>query len=330
LSYLGILQDINIFKISPCKHNLREITNNVDELAESIKQYGLLQPIVVRPIHAGYEVVAGNRRLAAAKLLRLRKLSCHVIELSDKEAYEVGLVENLHHKTMTPIEESIAFKKYVEGYGWGGVSDLARQIGRSQEFVTKRIQLLMLPKEIQEDIIRQRITPSVALELLPFDQNLVRKMGELVIRNALTKSEVRSLAKKITKESAVVDNSTSIQNDSDEGDNKDLTTHEREIFLLDKALMKSITIMKSTLVSFDDVIDSIDYNWILKELLMQYRLIIHGDIDTFLKLRKRLKSKMPHNYPSTNGFEKKLTGRSTVDMDSEVVKPIHLGTAFLS
>ena len=68
-------------------------------------------------------------------------------------------------------------------------------------------------------------------------------------------------------------------------------THERELYLLDKALMKSITIMKSTLVGFDDIINSVHYNWILKELLMQYRLIIHGDIDTFLKLRKRLKVK---------------------------------------
>ena len=117
MSYLGILQDVSIFKISPSKYNLRE-ANNVEELAESIKHYGLLQPIVIRPVSPSYEVVAGNRRLAAAKLLKLRKLSCHVIELSDKEAYEVGLVENLQHKTMNPVEESIAFKKYVEGYGY--------------------------------------------------------------------------------------------------------------------------------------------------------------------------------------------------------------------
>ena len=99
MSYLGILQDIRICKISPSKYNLRE-ADNVEELAESIKYYGLLQPIVIRPVSPSYEVVAGNRRLAAAKLLKLRKLSCHVIELSDKEAYEVGLVENLQHKTM--------------------------------------------------------------------------------------------------------------------------------------------------------------------------------------------------------------------------------------
>jgi hypothetical protein len=94
--------------------------------------------------------------------------------------------------------------------------------------------------------------------------------------------------------------------------------------------MKSITIMKSTLVSFDDVIDSIDYNWILKELLMQYRLVIHGDIDTFLKLRKRLKSKMPYNYPSNKAIDKPVKGWTSDGSDREVFKPIHLGTTFLS
>jgi ParB family transcriptional regulator, chromosome partitioning protein len=325
LSYLGILLDVSIFKISPSKYNLRE-ANNVEELAESIKHYGLLQPIVIRPISPSYEVVAGNRRLAAAKLLKLRKLSCHVIELSDKEAYEVGLVENLQHKTMNPVEESIAFKKYVEGYGWGGVSELARQIGKSQEFVTKRIQLLLLPKEIQEEIIRQRITPSVALELLPFDVDSVREMGEFVIKNALTKIEARNLVKRFMKENLIDDN----PNDGDEFKHTDYTTHERELYLLDKALMKSITIMKSTLVGFDDIINSVNYNWILKELLMQYRLIIHGDIDTFLKLRKRLKVKMPPNYLSSNKIDKTLIDKSTDDEGEVTAKSIHLGTAFLS
>lgn len=309
---------------------MRDITNNIDDLAESIKQYGLLQPIIARPMETGYEVVAGNRRLAAAKLLKVRKISCHVIELSDKEAFEVGLIENLQHKTMNPIEESIAFKKYVQSYGWGGVSDLARQIGKSQEFVTKRIQLLLLPKEIQEEIIRQRITPSVALELIPLEENLLLKMGEYVIRNALTKSEARNLAKKFAKEGPLIDKVTLCENKVENHETNDLSNYEREILLLDKALMKSITIMKSTLVSFDDVINSIDYNWILKELLMQYRLIIHGDIDTFLKLRKRLKSKMPYNYLSTKANDKKVIGWSTEDSSKEVVKPIHLGTTFLS
>jgi ParB family chromosome partitioning protein len=327
LSNLGIIQDISIFKISPASHSLREVTNNLEELAMSISQYGLLQPIVIRPKLSGYEVVAGNRRLAAAKLLKLRKLTCHIIELSDKEAYEVGLVENLQHKTMNPIEESIAFKKYVNSYGWGGVSELARHIGKSQEFVTKRIQLLSLPEEIQQEIIRQRITPSVALELLASNNETIRETGEYVIKNSLTKIEARKLVKNSVNENVAQSGSTINRDEIEETTNKDLTSYERELYLLDKDLMKSITIMKSTLVSFDDVINSVDYNWILKELLMQYRLIIHGDIDTFLKLRKRLKSKMPLNYLSSDYKKQKS---STDHLDKKLVTPIHLGTTFLS
>jgi ParB family chromosome partitioning protein len=323
------MQDISIFKISPARHSLREVTCNLEELAESIKQYGLLQPIVIRPKSPGYEVVAGNRRLAAAKLLKLRKLSCHVIELSDKEAYEVGLVENIQHKTMNPIEESIAFKKYVNSYGWGGVSELAKHIGKSQEFVTKRIQLLSLPEEIQQEIIRQRITPSVALELLASDKETICETGEFVIENSLTKIEARNLVKNLMNEN-FTPNGTTNTRDEIEAPHEDLTSHERELYLLDKALMKSITIMKSTLVGFDDVINSVDYNWILKELLMQYRLIIHGDIDTFLKLRKTLKSKMPLNYLSSTRNNKKSYNKRGDYVDKEIGTPIHLGTTFLS
>jgi ParB family transcriptional regulator, chromosome partitioning protein len=285
-------------------------------LAELIRQYGLLQPIIVRPKSPGYEVVAGNRRLAAAKLLKLRKLSCHIIELSDKEAYEVGLVENLQHKTMNPIEESIAFKKYVNSYGWGGISELAKHIGKSQEFVTKRIQLLSLPEEIQQEIIRQRITPSVALELLASDKDSIQEMGEFVIKNSLTKIEARTLVKNLMNENVTKNDITINLDETEEIVKKDMTSYERELYLLDKALMKSITIMKSTLVSFDDVINSIDYNWILKELLMQYRLIIHGDIDTFLKLRKRLKSKMPLNYVSSSRNSKKSYNKAGDYLDN--------------
>jgi ParB family chromosome partitioning protein len=140
-----------------------------------------------------YEVVAGNRRLSAIKLLGLRKISCHVVKLSDREAYEVALVENIQHKTLNPIEEAVAFNQYVESFGWGGISELARRIGKSQEFVTKRIQLLRLPERVKEEIIRQRMTPSVALEMLPLEKEAMEEFADFIIKNPLTKDEVRRI-----------------------------------------------------------------------------------------------------------------------------------------
>ncbi len=287
MSHSGILQEINIGKIrhSPCQFRMN--LDNLGELVSSIKEHGLLQPILVRPMQHEYEVVAGNRRLAAAKMLKLRKIISHILDLSDMEAYEVGLVENVQHKTMNPIEEGIAFNQYIEGRGWGGITELASRIGRSQEFVTKRIQLLRLPQNIRNEIIRQRISPSVALEMLPLDEVTLQEIAGFVIKNPLTKVEIRN----------IVNGCRAKSNDlNDLIPPSKNASHENELYLVDKTLRKSIAVMKSTLVNFDEIVNSVSDNWILKELLMQYRMIIHGDIDTFLKLRKRLRMKMPREY----------------------------------
>ncbi len=283
MSHLGILQVISISKIQHPPNQVRVNLDHLDELADSIKQHGLLQPIVVRPMIHEYEVVAGNRRLAAARLLKLRSITCHIVELSDKEAYEVSLVENVQRKTMNPIEEAIAFKRHVECRGWGGVSELAKRIGRSQEFVTKRIQLLRLPQKIQEEIIRQRMNPSVALELLPLPKDVIGPLTDLVIDNKLTKYEARRLVRINSKSNGKSEEKIGI-------------TSEKELHLLDRTLRKTIATLKSSLINFDDIIEDTNDRWIVKELLMQYRQIIHGDIDTFLKLRKKIAMKIPREY----------------------------------
>ena len=291
MSHPGFLQELSVSKVHHPINQMRMDLDNVQDLAISIKQHGLLQPIVVRPKEHEYEVVAGNRRLAAIRILKLRKISCHVVELSDKEAFEVALVENVQHKTMNPIEEATAFNHYVESFGWGGISELARRIGKSQEFVTKRIQLLRLPEKVREEIIRQRMTPSVALEMLPLDKAAMEGFADFLIQNPLTKHEVRHIVR--VSKSEHIDSKDSLEETTIETKN---TQHEKELYLLDKALRKSIAVMKSTLVNFDDIVNSVSDEWVLKELLMQYRMIVHGDIDTFLKLRKRLMKKVPKEY----------------------------------
>jgi ParB family transcriptional regulator, chromosome partitioning protein len=283
--------------------------DNLPELAISIKQHGLLQPIVVRSKEHEYEVVAGNRRLAAIRLLKARRISCHIVELSDKEAYEVALVENVQHKTMNSIEEAMAFNHYVKSFGWGGISELARRIGKSQEFVTKRIQLLRLPEKVREEVIRQRITPSVALEMLPLDNEAMEEFADFIIQNPLTKEEVRHIVR-ISKSENKEENTYTTMN------SKNNTQQEKEIYLLDKALRKSIAVMKSTLVNFDDIVNNVNDEWILKELLMQYRMIIHGDIDTFLKLRKRLIRKVPKEYFTSQYRDKMVKTKHTSNTNS--------------
>jgi hypothetical protein len=114
-------------------------------------------------------------------------------------------------------------------------------------------------------------------------------------------------------------------NYEDKSSNSKSIACEKELYLLDKALRKTIAVMKSTMVNFDDILNNVNENWILKELLMQYRLIIHGDIDTFLKLRKRLRVKIPKDYLGLLGDDTlagkhlyKPSGDKVIDADASI------------
>jgi ParB family transcriptional regulator, chromosome partitioning protein len=107
------------------------------ELINSIHEKGLLQPIIVRPKGDRFEVVAGNRRLEACRKLKHRKIKAMILEIDDKTAYEIAITENVQRRTLDPLEEAPAFKKYCDEYGWGSQSELARKIGKSQEFVSQ-------------------------------------------------------------------------------------------------------------------------------------------------------------------------------------------------
>ncbi len=115
-----MIEDVEICKIrSPPEPKHRYDTpDQLHDLAESIKNKGLLQPIIVRSKYDCYEIVAANRRLSACKLLGWN-VGCHIVSLNDGEAYEVSLIENIQRKTLTALEEAEAFNKYVRNFGWG-------------------------------------------------------------------------------------------------------------------------------------------------------------------------------------------------------------------
>jgi len=305
MSYVGVMESIYVKKICPSPNQLRMKLENLDELADSIQKHGLLQPIVVRPKGHLFEVVAGNRRFAAVRSIKLRKIGCHIIDMTDKEAFEISMVENLQQNTLNPIEMATVFKKYSEDFGWGGVSHLASRIGKSQEFVTKRLHLLKFSKKIQEEIIRRRISVSTALELLPLDPKKIETLADFAIENKLTKIEVREMVKKNRKYK------------SRKNENQNNFTYEKQVHFLQKSLTKSISALKVNLLNFDDVIDDTN-DWILKEILMQYRQIIHGDIDTFMRLRKKLVDKMPRDYFLTKEEHSKKLTESKKDDNSYI------------
>jgi ParB family transcriptional regulator, chromosome partitioning protein len=193
----GVTEKIDLKRILPPKYPLRAEINQIDELAQSIASIGLLHPIVVRLVHDHFEVVAGHRRLEACKRLRLTQVPCHIVEMDDRSAFEASLIENVQHESLDPIDEASAFASYTSTHKWGGTSELARAIGRSETYVSKRIALLSLPKEIQEKIIRRRINISSAEELISLPTGSQVELSDYAEKNELTKLEIRGIARRL-------------------------------------------------------------------------------------------------------------------------------------
>lgn len=147
------------------RDKLQKNDPDFDTLVTSIREHGLLQPILIRPFGHGFEIVAGHRRFKACRTLRWRFIPAKIRELSDKQAYEIQLTENVSRKSMDPIEEAEAFRRYVIDFGWGGISELAKKIGKSEEYVSHRLQLLKLPDEIKQKIVSNSLNVSQAIEI---------------------------------------------------------------------------------------------------------------------------------------------------------------------
>ena len=250
-------------------------SNDDDALVSSIKEHGLLQPILIRPITHGFEIVAGHRRFHACKSLRWRHIPCKIREMSDKQAYEIQLTENIQRKTMEPIEEAEAFRRYVIDFGWGGVSELAKKIGMSEVYVSHRIQLLKLPDDIKEQIFNNRLNVSQALELtnLPFDSRT--EIMNHVVNNNLTVRQIREV-KSFLKEV--------------NGSECD-SIHEKALYKSLSITKKTSLALKITLARLDNIIEEA-HNTIEPEqrteitnFLMGLRLKVHAMIDDTIRFK---------------------------------------------
>jgi ParB family transcriptional regulator, chromosome partitioning protein len=140
----GMLENVSISQITLPEFYYRENESDeeIESLKFSMKQYGLLNPIIVRNSSNSFEIVTGVRRYQASKIIGWRKILCHVIDVTDKEAYEISLMSNLQHKQLDPIEEATAFKKYLYNYKWGQITELAYKIGKSHSYIHRRLKLL--------------------------------------------------------------------------------------------------------------------------------------------------------------------------------------------
>jgi len=271
----GTIGDIHISKIKQSK-NIRHQVSDTEELAKSIEQKGLLQPILVRTMDGYFEVVAGNRRYCACKSLGWKKIACHIIELDDRQAFEVSIIENIQRMTLSPLDEATAFKTYVADFGWGGVTDLASRIGKSLSYVTKRIKLLNLPSDVLESIINHTLDTSVAEELLSIkDGKKQSVLANLIADRRLSLRMTRKLLKDVDEK----------ETDIDSFYKSDYIDHIR---IAERSFDKSITAIRIAMNSLSEIISGVEHDWIIQEVLMQHRNMLHTQIDLLLKEKKKL------------------------------------------
>jgi ParB family transcriptional regulator, chromosome partitioning protein len=163
----------------------------LDELANSIKDKGLLQPILVRPVKNGYEIVAGERRWRAAQRAGLNEVPVVLRELSDREALELAIIENLQREDLGPLEEARAFKQLLD---YGMTQDEAAQsVGKGRTTVTNALRLLTLPKNAMEALESGSITAGHARAILAMPEEAQDWALEQILTNHLSVRQAEQL-----------------------------------------------------------------------------------------------------------------------------------------
>ena len=187
---------LHLDDIIPNRFQPREVFDEkaLKELAISIKEHGVIQPIIVRSVNGKYEIIAGERRYKASALAGLTKIPAIIRELDDKETSKVALLENLQRKNLNPIEEARTYQKILE-LDQMTQEDLAKTMGKSQSSIANKIRLLSLPEEIQSALLKEEISERHARSLL--NVPTAEEQKEFLKRIIDTKMSVRALEDEI-------------------------------------------------------------------------------------------------------------------------------------
>ena len=170
---------------------------HIEELAESIRSKGVLLPLIVRRASDGYVLVAGERRWRAAQKAGLRELPVMVREVSDKEAFEIALIENIQREDLNPVEEAEAYKRLIEEHGLTQ-EELAARVGKERSTVANALRLLRLPEAIKDAIVDGQLSMGHARALLAIsDEGDLRKAATRVIAENLSVRAVEALVQRL-------------------------------------------------------------------------------------------------------------------------------------
>ena len=189
---------ISIEEIVPNRFQPRQIfgEKELNELADSIKEHGIIQPLIVRPLGDKYEIIAGERRYKAASIAGLYNVPVIVLEKDDNESAELAIIENIQRKDLTPIEEAKSYQKLLNR----GLTqeEIAKKLGIAQPTVANKLRLLSLPDEVQEALLNTRISERHARALLRLENvsdqlNLLNRIINEKLNVKQTEEEINKI-----------------------------------------------------------------------------------------------------------------------------------------
>ena len=190
---------VKLTKIEPNKNQPRKAFNEdaLQELADSIKQHGVIEPLIVQKKGNTFEIIAGERRWRAARLAGLKEVPVIVKEYSPQEVFEIALIENIQREDLNPIEEAIAYKKLIDEFDLKQ-DDVANRVGKSRTAVTNSMRLLKLDEKVQQMLIEDMISGGHARALLTIeDKDLQYQTAMKVFDEKLSVRETEKLVKKL-------------------------------------------------------------------------------------------------------------------------------------
>lgn len=192
---------LKISQIEPNRNQPRRSFDEdaLQELAQSISEHGVLQPILVRPqIYGGYQIVAGERRYRASRLAGLTEIPAIIKELTDSETMQIALIENLQRRDLSALEEAKGYQTLMEEYGFSQ-EDVARTVGKSRSAVANTLRLLGLPDDIKDMLDEGKISAGHARALLAADNDdTIHEAAEKIVKDGLSVRQTEKLVKNLS------------------------------------------------------------------------------------------------------------------------------------
>lgn len=196
---------VKISLVEPNRNQPRKMfdKDSLDELTKSVKQYGVLQPIIVKKIGNRYEIVAGERRWRAAQAAGLSEVPVVVRDYDDQKAKEIAIIENIQRTDLNPIEEALAYKSLIEEYNLTQ-EELSDKVSKNRSTITNSLRLLKLSKNIQQYMIDGKISSGHARALLSLEDEDKRELLALdIMKRSLSVRDTEKAAKTLSKKKNV-------------------------------------------------------------------------------------------------------------------------------